>query len=253
MGCIARGMVLRSESGAPGTVQSLGSRKPPFFEQVKVSMFSRLFRRSVAVVALAGSALLVAGPASADVDGAKGFVEREHGNIKKLVDSNAASGDVRKAIDGMVDYEELTRRTLGNPCPPAVPSCVNHWNDLSAEQRAEVTSLLKQLVEKNFEKNLVKTRDFDITYKGGKEAGTNLARVKTEAKSKLKPRDPAVQVDYVVQGDGSYKCIDIVTEGSSMTKNYYDQFHRMLTTEGQKYPYLVQKLKDKIAQKSDAK
>ncbi len=30
-----------------------------------------------------------------------------------------------------------------------------------------------------------------------------------------------------------------------MTKNYYDQFHRMLTTAGQGYPYLVKKLQDK--------
>ena len=59
-----------------------------------------------------------------------------------------------------------------------------------------------------------------------------------------------LQVDYVILGGGDkYKVVDIVTEGSSMTKNYYDQFHRMLTTEGQKYPYLVQKLRDKIAAK----
>jgi ABC-type transporter MlaC component len=41
--------------------------------------------------------------------------------------------------------------------------------------------------------------------------------------------------------------IDIVTEGSSMTKNYYDQFHRMLTTEGQGYKYMTAKLREKIA------
>lgn len=213
-------------------------------------MLSRLLRTSLAAAALSLCAISVAGPASADVDGARGFVESEHGKIKKLVDANAADNDVRGAIDGMVDYVELTKRTLGNPCPPAVPACVNHWSELTADQQTEVTGLLKQLVEKNFQKNLIKTKDFDITYKGGKEAGTNLARVKTEAKSKLKPRDPAVSVDYVVMGDGSYKCVDIVTEGSSMTKNYYDQFHRMLTTDGQKYPYMVQKLRDKIASKT---
>ena len=213
-------------------------------------MLSRFLRTSFAAAAIAACAFTVAGPASADVEGAKGFVESEHGKIKKLVDANASDGDVRGAIDGMVDYVELTKRTLGSPCPPAVPSCVNHWSELSAEQQAEVTGLLKQLVEKNFQKNLIKTKDFDITYKGGKEAGDNLSRVKTEAKSKVKPRDPAVQVDYVVLGAASYKCVDIVTEGSSMTKNYYDQFHRMLTTDGQKYPYMVQKLRDKIASKT---
>ena len=61
-----------------------------------------------------------------------------------------------------------------------------------------------------------------------------------------------MQVDYVVRSARVRQLpqvIDIVTEGSSLTKNYYDQFHRMLTTDGQKYPYLVQKLRDKIAAK----
>ncbi len=218
--------------------------------QVKVSMFPRRIRQSLAAAALAFSCAFVAGNASADADGAKTFVEREHTQLKKLVETNATDGDVSKAIDGMVDYDGLAKRTLGSPCPPSVPSCVNHWNDLSAEQRTEVTGLLRRLVEKNYHKNLTKTKEYDISYKGSKEAGENLSKVKTEAKSKANPRDPAVQVDYVILGGGDkYKVVDIVTEGSSMTKNYYDQFHRMLTTDGQKYPYLVQKLRDKIAAK----
>jgi ABC-type transporter MlaC component len=208
------------------------------------------FRQYLAAAVLALSCTLVAGSASADVDGAKTFVEREHTQIKKLVEANAPSDDVRKAIDAMVDYDELAKRTLGNPCPPSVPSCTNHWNELTPEQRTEVTGLLRKLVEKNYHKNLNKTRDYDVAYKGAKEAGENLAKIKTEAKSRAKPRDPAVQVDYVILGGGDrYRVVDIVTEGSSMTKNYYDQFHRMLTTDGQKYPYLVQKLRDKIAAK----
>jgi phospholipid transport system substrate-binding protein len=192
----------------------------------------------------------MAAAASADVAGAQAFVEKEHGQLKKLVESNASSGEVSRAIDSMVDYDELARRTMGNPCPPGVPSCTNHWKDLTPEQQREVTGLLKQLVEKNYHKNLNKTRDYDVSYRGAKEQGENLSKIRTEAKSKLKPRDPAVQVDYVIMGNGSiYKVIDIVTEGSSMTKNYYDQFHRMLTTATQGYPYLVQKLKDKIAKK----
>jgi len=199
---------------------------------------------------LALAPVVFAGNASADVAGAQSFVEKEHTAIKKLVEANAPQEQVRQAIDGMVDYDELARRTLGNPCPPTVPSCTNHWNELKPEQRAEVTGLLRQLVEKNYRKNLTKTKTYDVSYRGAKEQGENLAKIRTEAKSKEKPRDPAVQVDYVILGQGDrYRVVDIVTEGSSMTKNYYDQFHRMLTTAGQGYPYLVQKLKDKVAAK----
>lgn len=209
------------------------------------------FQHSLSVVsgvALALSYTLATGVAAADSDAAKSFVEKEHTQIQKLVEANAPESDVRKAIDGMVDYDQLAMRTLGKPCPPSVPSCSNHWDELTAEQRTEVTSLLRKLVEKNYHKNLTKTRDYVIAYRGAKDQGENVSKVKTEAKSKLKPRDPAVQVDYVILGSGErYRVIDIVTEGSSMTKNYYDQFHRMLTTSGQGYGYLVKKLQDKIA------
>jgi ABC-type transporter MlaC component len=208
------------------------------------------FRHLLSAAALAVSCTFLAGGASADVDSAKTFVEREHGQIKKLVEANAPSDDVRKAIDNMVDYDQLAMRTLGKPCPSTVPSCTNHWDDLTAEQRAEVTGLLRKLVEKNYHKNLNKTRDYDISFRGAKDQGENVSKIKTEAKSKVKPRDPAVQVDYVILGTGDkYRVIDIVTEGSSMTKNYYDQFHRMLTTKEQGYPYLVKKLQDKVAAK----
>ena len=143
---------------------------------------------------------------------------------------------------------------MGKPCPVQIKSCTNHWDGLTPEQQREVTGLLRQLVEKNYHKNLDKTRNYDISYRGAKEQGDHLAKVRTEAKNKEKPRDPAVQVDYLVNdGGGAYKVIDIVTEGSSMTKNYYDQFHRMLTNPSQGYAYLVQKLKDKVASKDKKK
>jgi phospholipid transport system substrate-binding protein len=188
--------------------------------------------------------------AAADVAGAQSFVEREHGQLKRLVEANASVGQVQAVLDGMVDYDELARRTLGKPCPATIPKCTNHWDTLTPEQQREVTSLLRRLVEKNYRKNLMKTRDYEISYRGARDQGENLSKIRTEAKSKAKPRDPAVQVDYLIMGASNrYKVIDIVTEGSSMTKNYYDQFHRMLTTPGQGYPYLVKKLKAKIAAK----
>lgn len=188
--------------------------------------------------------------ASADVAGAQGFVEKEEGQIRRLVEANAPNEQVRTAIDSMVDYEELARRTMGAPCPLTVPSCTNHWKDLNDDQRREVTGLLRQLVEKNTKKNINKTRDYNVTYRGAREQADNLSKIRTEAKSKTKPRDPAIQVDYVVMGMGNgYKVIDIVTEGSSMTKNYYDQFHRMLTNSSQGYPYLVEKLRKKVAKR----
>ncbi|MCL2724734.1 MAG: ABC transporter substrate-binding protein [Polyangiaceae bacterium] len=203
----------------------------------------QLFSSALLAVALS----TLAASASADVTGAQSFVEREHGKMRKLVDQNASDDQLRQSIDAMVDYDELARRTFGKPCPLTISNCTNHWDELSADQQKEVTGLLRKLVEKNYIKNLNKTRNYEVTYRGAKEHGENTSKVRTEAKNNLKPRDPPVQVDYIILESGStYKVVDIVTEGSSMTKNYYDQFHRMLTTQGQGYPYVVKKLQDKI-------
>jgi phospholipid transport system substrate-binding protein len=196
------------------------------------------------------SALFVAGGASADPAGAQTWVETEHGNIRKLVDTNASSDDVRTAINKMVDFTELTNRTLGNPCAIQVPNCTNIKDKVSKEQFDKINELLAKLVEKNYHKNLNKTKDYEITYRGAKEASDNLAKVRTEAKNKTKPRDPAVQVDYIViEKNGRYYVIDIVTEGSSMVKNYYDQFYKMLVTNAdtQGPAYLIQKLEKKLS------
>lgn len=208
------------------------------------------FRHFVRAAVLALSVTTLAVAASADVAGAQSFVEREHGQIKKLVDANAPQGEVTKAIDGMVDYSSLAQRALGKPCPATIPTCTNHWDELTDAQKAEVTDLFKGLVEKKYRENAYKTRDYDVSYKGAKEQGNEISKVRTEAKNKAKPRDPAIQVDYIIKSNGqSHKVIDLVTEGSILSKNYYDQSHKMLTTAGQGYPYFVKKLREKLAKK----
>jgi ABC-type transporter MlaC component len=203
----------------------------------------------LSMLLLAGAMTLAA--AAFAQGGAQAFLEAQHQKITTLLRQPASASrdsQVSAVLDRMVDYGELARRTFGQPCPDAVPSCTNHWSGLTDAQKTEVTSLLHQLVSKNYQKNLIKTLDYDIAYKGTQDQG-GVSRVRTEATSRLKPRDPAIEVDYVIQGSvGSYHVVDIITEESSLTKNYYDQFHRMLTSPEQGYSYLVKKLTDKIAQ-----
>jgi phospholipid transport system substrate-binding protein len=127
--------------------------------------------------------------------------------------------------------------------------CEDLWSGYSDSQKAEVRDLLSQLVRKSYRKNLLKTLDYDVSYRGSKDDGGD-TKVRTEAKSKAKPRDPAVRVDYVVKQTGEgYRVVDIVTEGSSLTKNYYEQFRKKMHNPAEGYPNIVQKLREKIAKK----
>ncbi len=207
---------------------------------------------SLAVILAAALFSSVATNARAADDGAQSFVEQEQQKLTTLLHQPASAAratQIEHELDAMVDYDELARRAFGEPCPLSIPSCTDHWKsgELSDAQKTEVTGLLKKLVVKNYQKNLEKTLDYDVTYRGQKDAGSD-TKVRTEAKSKLKPRDPAVQVDYVVHSDaGHHKVVDIVTEGSSLTKNYFDQFDKKLKDPALGYANIVAKLREKIA------
>lgn len=235
---------------APSNGQVKASRYPRFI-LMQIARYFRVFLLCT-VTALFS---LTSGPAHALADdGAQGFIQREHTQLFSLLRQPASASrdaQVNGKLGQMVDYDELARRAFGQPCHPSVPSCTNHWSKLTKEQQAEVTDLLRKLVEKNYRKNLIKTLDYEVTYKGAREVSGE-SKIRTEAKSKTKPRDPAFNVDYVVINvTGAHKVVDIVTEGSSLTKNYYDQFHRMLTNPAQGYAHVVKKLNEKIATKSD--
>jgi phospholipid transport system substrate-binding protein len=200
-------------------------------------------------IALASATLPLALSSPASADDAEGFIEHEHAKLERLLHepgSPARDGQINQALDGFVDYGELTRRAFGEPCPASVPGCEDLWTKYADTQKEELRNLLSQLVRKSYRKNLVKTLDYEVAYRGARDTAGD-TRVLTEAKSRSKPRDPAVRVDYVVkQTPGGYRVVDIITEGSSLTKNYYDQFRKKMNDPNEGYPNIVEKLREKI-------
>lgn len=178
------------------------------------------------------------------------FVQQQHHRIEQLLRQPESSGreaQIQQALGEFVDYAELTRRAFGEPCPLAEPSCEDLWGGYDDSQRSELRELLGQLVRKTYQRNLVKTLDYDVTYRPSRQAGGD-TRVRTEAKNREKPHDAPVQVDYVVKDTpAGLKVVDIITEGSSLTKNYYDQFRKKMHDPNEGYPNIVQKLREKIS------
>jgi ABC-type transporter MlaC component len=203
-------------------------------------------RRALSIsiaVALVGTG----SPASAD--DAQDFIQQQHGKLEQLLhqpESEARTTQINRALDGFVDYEELTRRAFGEPCPPSVPACDDLWAGYTDEQRHSLRDLLTKLVRKNYRKNLGKTLDYEITYRGTRDSAGD-ARVMTEAKNRNKPREAPVRVDYVVKRTAAGpRVVDIITEGSSLAKNYYEQFRKKMKNPDEGYPNIVEKLQEKI-------
>jgi phospholipid transport system substrate-binding protein len=179
-------------------------------------------------------------------DDAQAFIEVQHHRIESLLRRPGSDAEVNRALAAFVDYDALTHRAFGDPCPASEPDCEDLWTAYSDAQRSELRDLLEKLVRKNYERNLRKTLDYDVTYRGSHE-GEGGTRVMTEAKNRNKPREAPVRVDYVVfRGDNGFKVVDIVTEGSSLTKNYYDQFRRKMHDPNDGYAGITAKLRQKL-------
>src|SRR5690606_26943704 len=95
-----------------------------------------------------------------------------------------------------------------------------------------------------YRKNLKKTLDYDVNFKGAGKAKKGTL-VKTVAKNKKNDREEPVSIDYVLhQVDGKWRIYDIVTEGSSLVNNYRSQFRRVIKQKG--FDELLARMKKKL-------
>jgi phospholipid transport system substrate-binding protein len=138
-------------------------------------------------------------------------------------------------LDAMIDYEVLAQRSLAA-----------HWDDLTGPQKKDFTDVLKRLVQRNYEKSIKGILDYRVEYLG-EEPGNEGALVHTRASSTTDQREEPISIDYRVMSasSGTFKVIDVVTEGSSLVMNYKNQFHRVIQKDG--FDALLKRMKDKLA------
>jgi phospholipid transport system substrate-binding protein len=198
-------------------------------------MKTKGLRSLLAAVAL----LAVAAPAMAAGAGPKDQLRQSNERIDKLLkdkrlsDDKAVRRDVKNIVDGFLDYSELARRALAK-----------HWNELSPAQRDEYVKTFRELLQKNYVKQLRTNLDYDVNYKEEKVEGTE-ATVSTEVKVRTKGKSTDVAIDYKMRQVGDkWMVYDVITDGTSMLANYRQQFHNIITKDG--FDALLQKMKKKV-------
>ena len=189
-------------------------RKAPFF----------------AVLALAFSLSLPAFAAEAE-----NFVKLKHTELTELVSKAKSKDDEKKldaAFDAVFDYDGLAKATLKDT-----------WDQRTPVERAEFTAVLKDLVRNSYRRNIKKTLGYEVDYKGEQDGDVGKV-VRTVAHNKQNAREEPVSIDYVVhQVDGKWEIYDIVTEGSSLIRNYRNQFRKVIEKKG--FDELLRRMKAK--------
>jgi phospholipid transport system substrate-binding protein len=185
---------------------------------------------------LIGSALLalsLSTPALAD-PAAEAFVKAQQTELAGLLKKGkSADKKVEGVFDEMLDYETLAKESLGK-----------HWADRSDQEKKEFQDVLQRLVKNAYRRNLTKTLDYEVSFKGSSKAKKGVL-VRTVARSKKNAREEPVSIDYVLHKvDGKWRVFDIVTEGSSLVNNYRNQFGRVIKKNS--FAELMRRMKKKV-------
>jgi phospholipid transport system substrate-binding protein len=180
---------------------------------------------------LAFSSVAFAGPA-------QDHLRTKHGELLGALrppPSKARTDKVEALLDGMIDFEKLARDSLGT-----------HYQGRTEPELTEFRRLLEALVKKNYRNNIEKTLDYQITYVSeSRDADGVLVRTQVKRKKKDSQETETVAVNYRLHSkSGRWLIYDVITEDSSMLRNYRNQFNKIISKND--FATLLQKLQRKL-------
>lgn len=142
--------------------------------------------------------------------------------------------DIRKIINEIFDYQELSARTLGRD-----------WKKFNPQQQTEFVDLFSKLLENVYADRILAYTQEKIEY--GKV--TDLRENQAEVESFIITADnKKVPLFYrLTLKDGKWRVYDVVIEGVSMIKNYRGQFRDILAKKSPED--LLQILREKTKEK----
>ena len=190
--------------------------------------------------------LLATSPAFAQ-SSALSHLERRHEAVNRILRTAAETEAARRRrsqrltrlLNELLDYETLSARALSD-----------HWESRSEEDRARFVEMLRQLVERNYEQNLERILDFEISYEDETQNEDETV-VTTSARSRTQRRQPPVEIQYrLVEREGEWRVVDVTTDGVSMVENYRSQFNRIIQRDG--WDELIERMERRLAAGDDA-
>jgi phospholipid transport system substrate-binding protein len=139
---------------------------------------------------------------------------------------------IRKAVDELCDWQEMSRRSLGR-----------HWAQRSEQERKEFVQLFGQLLERTYIDKVEGYSGERVNYTGERTDG-DYAEVDVRIMTK---QNTEIAVGYKLRSkDHRWWVYDIIIEGVSLVNNYRTQFNDILSKSS--FEGLVKRLKEKVAE-----
>jgi phospholipid transport system substrate-binding protein len=177
-----------------------------------------------------------------DVKSAETFIRARHNRVRAVLrqpDTPKRAAQLTELLGEFLDYDMLSELSLDE-----------EWKQRSPRERKQFVSLLRRLVERQYQRNMESTLKYKVTWVGSEAIDDANALVKSSARSRTKKRQPPVDIDYSMRPDGKeWRVWDISTDGVSLVKNYKRQFRRVIRDEG--WEGLINRMEKKLNEKED--
>jgi phospholipid transport system substrate-binding protein len=153
-------------------------------------------------------------------------------------ENDARNSDVRKMVDQFLDFEELARRSLAR-----------HWDGLSPRQRTEFVSTLRDLVDRNYLRELHGKPEYELKFDKETKTG-NEGEVHATLFTANKGKKVTVDLIYrTIYKGGHWAVYDVVTDDQSLLENYRAEFNKIIEKDG--FDALLKRMRRKLNEKTD--
>ncbi len=176
-----------------------------------------------------------------EVAAAEKFIRTKHNKVRQVLrtpDTPKRAARLTELLGEFLDYDRLAKLSLDR-----------EWDKRSPGELKKFVSLLRQLVERQYQRNMESTLQYKVKWVGTEPIDTGV-KVKSSARSMKKKRQPPITIDYSMSPAGKeWKVFDIFTDDVSLVKNYKRQFRRVINDEGWKG--LIQRMEKKLNEEDD--
>ena len=178
---------------------------------------------------------------AAEAEKAETFIRTKHNRVRQVLrkpDTPKRAEELTVLLGEFLDYDRLAKLSLDK-----------EWVKRTPRERDHFVSLLRQLVERQYQRNMESTLEYKVKWVGTEPIETGV-KVKSSAKSITKKRQPPVTIDYSMSpANKDWKVFDIFTDEVSLVKNYKRQFRRVIKDEG--WSGLIGRMERKLKAEDD--
>lgn len=187
---------------------------------------------------IASALLFILFPLSAFAQqSATDFVRQQSDEIIRIIntaeDRDERVASLQQAVGTFIDFPMLAQRSLAL-----------HWDDRTAEEQAQFTALLQELIETSYATRLgderVEPGSYTVVFEDERE---RRGRYTVEGRVSVETNEYFVAV-RLIQQEGSWRVYDVVTDDVSLLESYAESFDEIIRQDG--WDALLERMQEKI-------